>query len=105
MACIRSRRGFCVLDYRLLGRRITKSFLTRRLAEPALATLRVETGRRQRSVVEPLIIVRDYVPCYLANCAEAEVAARIGGLRVASITRADVRGMLLKEVAAAEASR
>jgi integrase len=111
MACVRPRRGAWVLDYRRHGRRVVTTFRTKRLAEAALVTLRSRRTRRLHPAVDPLVTIRDYASRFLADCAEAEVALRtletyravlanhilprIGGLKVAVATRADVRGLLL----------
>ncbi len=111
MACVRERRGAYVLDYRQHGRRVVKTYRTKRLA---LAALKKLTGKRRHALhptIDPLITVADYVPRFLAECSEAEAAPRtleayagvlsnhlvprIGRLKVAEVSRADVRGLLL----------
>ncbi len=111
MACVRERRGAYVLDYREHGRRVVKTYRTKRLALAALKKLTQKKRRRLNPAMDPLVTFADYVPRFLADCAEAEAAPRtleayagilsnhivprIGRLKVADISRADVRGLLL----------
>lgn len=111
MACVRRRRGAWVLDYRQHGRRIVKTFRTQRLALAAQAKLK-RTRTDLHPQVDPLVTVKSYAPRFLAETEhEAEAAPRtletyravldnhvlprIGSLRVSTVSRADVRGLLL----------
>lgn len=110
MALVTRRRGAWALDYRQHGRRIVKVYRTRRLAEAALAKLS-KRNKNLNPACDPLVTVRAYAPRFLADTAEAEAAPRtletyravldnhvlprIGSLKVADVTRSDVRGLFL----------
>ena len=111
MACVRQRRGAYVLDYRQHGRRVVKTYRTKRLAVAALKKLARTRRRTLHPSIDPLVTVADYVPRFLTECSEAEAAQRtletyagvlanhvvprIGSLKVADVSRVDVRGLLL----------
>jgi integrase len=113
MGCVRKRRGAWVVDYRVHGKRIVKAYRTRREAEVALATIRgkADEARRLRPAVDPFITLRDFVPHFLADCREAEVAPAtlhryertlanhvlptLGARPVRDIARGDVRALVM----------
>jgi integrase len=110
MSCVRERRGTWVLDYRQHGRRIVKVFRTKKLAEAARKKLKPRNSKLNPAC-DPFVSMRDYAPRFLAECREAEAAPRtletyraalenhilprIGALKVADVTRSDVRGLFM----------
>src|SRR5512138_3416897 len=108
MACVRQRRGAWVLDHRMQGRRVVKAYGTKRLALAAMKKLGAKKGRRLHPTYDPLVTLSTYAERFLADCAEAEAAPRtletyravlrnhvfprIGSLKVAEVSRSDVRG-------------
>jgi integrase len=111
MACVRQRRGVYVLDYRQHGHRVAKTYRTKRLALAALKKLARKKQRSLNPSIDPLVTVAGYVSRFLTDCTEAEAAPRtleayaavlsnhvvprIGPLKVADVSRVDVRGLLL----------
>lgn len=110
MACVTKRRGAWVVDARIHGRRIVRVYRTRREARDAAAKLQAEIRRSARPGVDPFITLAQYVPRFLDDCREAEVAPAtlhryaksfenhilptLGRIRIREITRADVRTLL-----------
>jgi integrase len=113
MACVRKRRGVWVVDAYVHGRREVKTYRTRRDAEDALAKIHAATRQRMRPAVDACVTLADYVPRFLADCADQEVARltleryrsqldnhilpALGATRLRDLTHADVRTLLLSK--------
>src|SRR5947209_4949072 len=74
MACVTKRRGTWVVDVRLHGKRLVKVYRTRKEADEALSKLTEERRQKSRPAVDPFITLTDYVPRFLADCGQQEVA-------------------------------
>ena len=113
MACVTKCRGSWVVDVRLHGKRLVKVYRTRREADEALSRLTAERRQKSRPAVDPFITLAAYVPRFLAECAEQEVAPPtlqryertlgnhvlpvLGATKVRDIVRGDIRTFLLSK--------
>jgi len=111
MACVTKRRGSWVVDVRLHGKRIVKVYRTRKEADEALSKLTNERRRAARPAMDAFVTMKDYVPRFLADCTEQEVAPAtlhryqrtienhllpaLGTTRIRDIGRGDIRSLLL----------
>jgi integrase len=107
MAKIAKRRGRWVTDAYIHGRRVVKSYGTKREAEDALSKLNTERRQASRPAIDPFVTVAGYAARFMATCREQEVAdatldhilPRLGTRRVRDLTRSDLRTFVLALVA------
>lgn len=113
MACVTKRRDAWVVDIRIHGKRLVKVYRTRREADEALSKLTEERRQKSRPAVDPFMVVKDYIPRFLADCEEQEVAPAtlqryrrtlenhvlptLGGVKLRDIARGDIRTLLLSK--------
>ena len=111
MGCVTKRRGVWVMDVRIHGRRVVKTFDTKREAEEALGKVRAELKQRRTPTVDPFVTFADYFPRFLADCREQEaapttlhryertfenhIAPTLGARRIRDLSRGDIRAWLL----------
>jgi integrase len=112
VACIRKRRGVWAVDAYVAGRRVVKTYQTKREAEDALARVRaVSRPKGFRPRVDPFITLADFVPRFLSFCEQQEAVSTtvsryrrqfdnhitpvLGHKKIRDLTRADVRSFLL----------